>query len=901
MTIKSKFIATLSLMVGAVVLVALLSVQHTRENARFLTAIRDGSVPVAMAAQEAASQFRKYSNDVEVGLSLREPQIVSDNRPILRAINEQLRLIEGLAPALGAAPEKMAATIAEFQSGTEAFVRLSVEDKTDRGELAKSGKVIGTLNAAILAHLEQLNWSAKASLAKEIEVTRAYNRRTSIIYPGIFVVVTIAVVLMAMFILRSIMMRMRLLQDHFAAADLDTLEPMDSTTNHDELDSLVEATNQMLASFKLSRADLIDKAFVDNVIATLVDLLIVVDAEGLVKRYNPTAIKALGYSEAGFRSLKLNTIIYDEKIAPLSEEAWARTRNGTVLIPGGYIKRADGTILPVLISAAPMTDRNGAFTGVVLSLKDRTEIVRGEEEKKKIESQLQHASKLASLGTLGAGVAHELNNPLVAVKGFAQMLLADHSDTTDLTTKLKKIIIAAERMQRITDHLRAFASDTSNNPFKPISVNAAVRDSLILLDSQARQQRVDVVMNLDDALPLVIGDPTQLESVFQNLIANSIDAFKEGRSTGARTITFASATDGDNILVRYTDTAGGVPDAAKSRIFDPFFTTKEVGKGTGLGLSISHDVVQKHGGTVALVPSTAGTACFEVRIPIAKGVTLPRLDASNVDPPVALVRPAPTRVDTNGLKKPRLLIVDDDTDVLDVLRGFLEKSFELDLVSDPRVACERIGVERYEGIVTDMRMPGMTGLEVLAVARKKAPGTPTAVITGHAKTEADAKEMSEAGATLVLPKPFPSADVVVERFTILVRSKLRPQKFRVLVVDDEEDICMILSAYLERDFDVMTCLESEKALTILDNEIFDLVLTDLGMPIVTGKDLILHIRMTNDVVPVLAITGSDAASSYALEALAAGATAIVTKPFAHQAEFLAMIHGHINSTRNRAA
>jgi len=213
---------------------------------------------------------------------------------------------------------------------------------------------------------------------------------------------------------------------------------------------------------------------------------------------------------------------------------------------------------------------------------------------KETQVQLIQSGKLAAVGTLAAGVAHELNQPLMVIRGYAQELLGDERIAdAELREDLSRIEAQTTRMTAIISHLRDF-SRQSKGTRQRTDLNQVVTQAFGFLDQQLRTRNIQVVQALDPALPPVWADPLQIEQVLLNLVTNARDAM-EKVGKGVMVIRTEQAGDG-RVALSVTDSGQGIPPDLKARIFDPFFTTKEVGKGTGLGLSICHGIAEEHGG-----------------------------------------------------------------------------------------------------------------------------------------------------------------------------------------------------------------------------------------------------------------------------------------------------------------
>ena len=236
-----------------------------------------------------------------------------------------------------------------------------------------------------------------------------------------------------------------------------------------------------------------------------------------------------------------------------------------------------------------------------------------EEDKQRMEQQLHLAGRLAAVGELAAGVAHELNNPLAAVQGFAQ-LLASRSDLDEsIREDIDSIYREAQRAAKITQNLLSFAR--RHNPEKRlISVNDALAQSLDLHTYSMRVNNIEIMVELDPDLPKTMADFHQMQQVFVNIITNAEQAMTDAHGQGKLSV--KTQTIGQNIRISFADTGPGMPKENLDRIFDPFFTTKEVGKGTGLGLSICFGIVHEHGGRLYAKCKSGKGATFIVDMPI---------------------------------------------------------------------------------------------------------------------------------------------------------------------------------------------------------------------------------------------------------------------------------------------
>jgi signal transduction histidine kinase len=235
-------------------------------------------------------------------------------------------------------------------------------------------------------------------------------------------------------------------------------------------------------------------------------------------------------------------------------------------------------------------------------------------EKKLEETHLQLVSseKMASLGKLAAGIAHEINNPLGGILIYSSLLMEDLPDEDPKRQDLERIVQEAGRCKEIVKSLLEFARQTEPKR-ESIDINRAITDGLFFLENQALFHNIRITKRLDPSLPWVTGNAGQLKQVFMNIIINAAEAMHE---SGELTITTFSSTGLTSVFVEFTDTGEGIPEENLSRIFEPFFTTKDVGKGTGLGLATSYGIIESHGGKIGVKSKVGEGTTFTIELPV---------------------------------------------------------------------------------------------------------------------------------------------------------------------------------------------------------------------------------------------------------------------------------------------
>ena len=233
-----------------------------------------------------------------------------------------------------------------------------------------------------------------------------------------------------------------------------------------------------------------------------------------------------------------------------------------------------------------------------------------EEEKSRLEEQLRHANRLATIGQLGAGVAHELNEPLGAILGFAQLTQKVKNVPKQAGKDIERIEKAALHAREVVRKLLIFARQMPSKRTQ-VNLNHVIEEGLYFLESRCEKEGIKLMRNLADKLPEITADPSQLNQVLVNLVVNSLQA-----SSARDRITVTTKSDEDSVILIVEDTGSGMSREVRKQIFVPFFTTKEIGHGTGLGLSVVHGIVASHGGTIEVESEVGRGSRFTVKLPV---------------------------------------------------------------------------------------------------------------------------------------------------------------------------------------------------------------------------------------------------------------------------------------------
>jgi two-component system NtrC family sensor kinase len=437
--------------------------------------------------------------------------------------------------------------------------------------------------------------------------------------------------------------------------------------------------------------------------------------------------------------------VHADDLEPLKNETRKLLRGDIDRIKMEYrILRSDGVERWVQVTAATVRDGDGRVLRVGGSIGDITERKQADVEIQRQREALYQSEKLSALGSLLAGVAHELNNPLSIVVGQAQML-KDSAATTPFAERAEKIETAAVRCARIARTFLAMARQ--HKPARrPVQLERIAEDVLGLLDYSLRSSGIAVERSYSQPLPAVQVDPDQINQVLSNLIVNAQQALA-GRAE-QRSIRIEIASSGGQwIEARISDNGPGIPPHLRRRVFEPFFTTKPAGQGpgsgTGIGLAVSHGIVSAHGGTLEAGDSEMGGACFILRLPLGTGAAESTSSSARAATPMV----------ASGLTA---LVLDDEHGVADLLAEILASSgFRVTIATDGQNALERLLAEDYSVILTDLRMPGLDGPSLFARLRGMRPALSRRIIfvTGDMLSPDVADFLRDSGQPC-LEKPF---------------------------------------------------------------------------------------------------------------------------------------------------
>lgn len=473
----------------------------------------------------------------------------------------------------------------------------------------------------------------------------------------------------------------------------------------------------------------------------------VTDLEGRVKSWNAAAERIFGWSEAevvGARFPIVPEDKWDEFMAAVEEAKRGNT------FAGARRRRLtrSGALIDIAIWNAPLRDREGEITGILSVIADVSDELR-------LEQQLREAVKMEAIGRLAGGVAHDFNNILTVITGYAEMLAESLSDDEALSADAAEILRAADHASALTNQLLVFSRHQPSNP-ELIDLNEVVL-SLQKMLRRVIGEDVHLVTRTSPDLALVRADPAKMQQVLLNLAVNARDAMPNGGTLvietaeveldGSYAGLHMGVAPGRYIMLAVSDTGTGMDQETRSRLFEPFFTTKEKGKGTGLGLSTVYGIVKQFDGEIWVYSELGKGTTFKIYLPAVNDVAVPERARTDLEP-------ASGGVET-------VLLVEDDTGVRKLVRSVLEsQGYRVLEAADPLVALDlcRSTPDAIHLLLTDVVMPHMSGRDLAVRAADLRPDMRVLYMSGYTDSVVIHHGIAS-GDALFIQKPFTPDDL----------------------------------------------------------------------------------------------------------------------------------------------
>jgi PAS domain S-box-containing protein len=356
--------------------------------------------------------------------------------------------------------------------------------------------------------------------------------------------------------------------------------------------------------------------FLQNFIMSSEDGVIAADMKGRILIFNDAAAEICGYTvDEALDHFDIRNIYPRDKAKEVMQKLRSKDHGGRGKLKSFNVNilRKDGDTVPISLNAAIVYDGD-TEAATIGFFRDLRETLRMRKELENTQLQLLQAEKMASLGKLAAGVAHQLNNPLGGITLYTKILAEEYKLQDEALEDLNRIMKDAQRCRDIVKELLVFARQTRQE-MGTHDINEAISRVLFLLENQAVFLNIEIEKELSSSLPPVRGDIQQLNHLFMNIILNAAEAMEgKGKLEVRSYLSFL----GDRVRVEISDTGPGIPEDILPRIFEPFYTTKEEGKGTGLGLSLAYSIAENHGGIITVNSKRNEGTTFTIELKIAK-------------------------------------------------------------------------------------------------------------------------------------------------------------------------------------------------------------------------------------------------------------------------------------------
>jgi PAS domain S-box-containing protein len=514
--------------------------------------------------------------------------------------------------------------------------------------------------------------------------------------------------------------------------------------------TLVDITERRQIETRLQR----EQEFARRLVESFPDLVIALDRQGRYTFVSPRSKELLGFAPE-----ELIGSSFGERIEPHSRNEVqtfldtiisGQCSNGSTEF---LARRADGEARLFRATASPLMDASGRIAGVIAAARDTT-------DSKRMEQQLIQNERLAAMGQMIAGVAHELNNPLTAVLGVTELL----RDSTGDDSARRQLEIAHRQARRAAQIVQSLL--TFSRPPQPrkicLNLSELIQRSLQLHEHSLRTNRITVDFSAPPDLPLILGDASQLTQVFLNLIANAEQAIREIRDHGTLRIHVSRAAD--RVVATFQDDGAGISREILPKIFDPFFTTKRPGRGTGLGLSICLAILREHNGEIEAQSLPQGGSLFTTWLPIARGTAL-----FLAEPRDGAADSTSKEITKEAAAGYSVLVVDDEESIREMIReGLSARGFYVQGAASVEEALAVMERRHFHAVLCDLNLRAGGGAENSGLGLYAAVTNATPhghlrpfflFMSGELAAAAVTEQLAQAGAQTI-QKPFRISDLI---------------------------------------------------------------------------------------------------------------------------------------------
>jgi PAS domain S-box-containing protein len=487
-----------------------------------------------------------------------------------------------------------------------------------------------------------------------------------------------------------------------------------------------------------------------------------VDCEGKVLMWNPAAERIFGWSAEEVIG-KVHPMVSDGVHKDHPGLIKATFDGGIVNSAAAQLKRKDGSLINVSLSAAPVYDGPDKVFGVMEILVDMTEKIRAEQEQKRLEAQLRQSHKMEAIGTLAGGIAHDFNNILSAILGYSELTLQQMPEGTRLRRNVEQVLQAGIRARDLVKQILAFSRQAETEK-KVLQLSPVIKEAVALLRASL-PATIQIKEDLQEDKSLVLADATQIHQIVMNLCTNAAHAMSEKGGVleialcriDADAAPHPELEPGAYVRLTVRDTGHGMTQETMGRIFDPYFTTKHVGVGgTGLGLAVVRGIVKSYRGAVGVESEPGVGSSFDVFLPV-------------VDEELSTQSPLP---EDHQRGSAHILFVDDEATLVDVGRQLLEYlGYTVTARTSSIEALEAFGADpqRFDLVITDTTMPNMSGVELASEIRRLRADIPIILCTGFSEMVTPEKARAM-GIQKLMMKPLAVTDMAETIRSVLDQS-----------------------------------------------------------------------------------------------------------------------------------
>lgn len=500
-------------------------------------------------------------------------------------------------------------------------------------------------------------------------------------------------------------------------------------------------------SIRLKREE--QQQLLATVVDQIVDSVIITDTQAKIEYVNPSFERISGYSLQEVLGKNPSLLSSGKSKKESYKLLWQELNKGNVWHGIFYNTTKDGLSFEEEATITPVRDSAGKIRHYVGIKRDIT-------RQRMVKRQVQQAQKMQAIGILAGGVAHDFNNILTAIMGFAELSLLHCKDRPVLENNIHEIIRGADRAGKLIKQILTFSRQTEKN-VATLRLAIVIKEALKLLRASL-PANIDIIQDIDSSLKVRV-DPTQMHQVVMNLCTNAYQSLRTDKgcievglhSTHINVhqgIEIGNLSAGDYVCLTVVDNGGGISAEYISRIFEPYFTTKEKNEGTGLGLSVVHGIVTDHGGAVNVKSVVGEGSVFTIYLPEISSQESTESEHRQV------------LVTGEG----RVMIVDDEEQIVGYEMQVLQRAgYQTTCFTDSQQALDVLlkDPDKYDLLITDMAMPNMTGLQLFREIRKVRPGFPVLLCTGYSE-HVTVDSSFEMGINGYLAKPFTAEQLAVE-------------------------------------------------------------------------------------------------------------------------------------------